>query len=33
MKIKSVRRDTHEPSDTCLVHGGDVCLSSVAIAA
>ncbi|MGA3090052.1 MAG: rRNA adenine N-6-methyltransferase family protein [Terriglobales bacterium] len=30
MKMKSVRRDAHEPSDTCLVHGADVCLSSAA---
>jgi protein-L-isoaspartate(D-aspartate) O-methyltransferase len=27
MKIKSVRRDRHEPADTCAVHGDDVCLS------
>jgi protein-L-isoaspartate(D-aspartate) O-methyltransferase len=28
MKMKSVRRDAHERSDTCVVHGADVCLSS-----
>jgi protein-L-isoaspartate(D-aspartate) O-methyltransferase len=26
-KIKSVRRDGHEPTDDCVVHGADVCLS------
>jgi protein-L-isoaspartate(D-aspartate) O-methyltransferase len=28
-RIKSVRRDSHEQSDMCIVHGTDVCLSSV----
>ena len=28
MKVKSLRRDQHEPSDTCVVYGADVCLSS-----
>lgn len=28
--LKSVRRDVHEKSDTCLVHGPGVCLSSLA---
>lgn len=28
LKIKSLRRDSHEPSDTCVVHGPDLCLSS-----
>jgi protein-L-isoaspartate(D-aspartate) O-methyltransferase len=32
MKIKSVRRDAHEQSDTCVVHSADVCLSSAGIA-
>jgi protein-L-isoaspartate(D-aspartate) O-methyltransferase len=32
MKVKSVRRDAHEPSDTCVVHGADVCLSSADVA-
>jgi protein-L-isoaspartate(D-aspartate) O-methyltransferase len=27
MSMKSVRRDAHELSDTCLVHGTDVCVS------
>jgi protein-L-isoaspartate(D-aspartate) O-methyltransferase len=27
MKMKSVRRDAHEQSDTCVLHGSDVCLS------
>ena len=32
MKLKSVRRDFHEPADTCLVHGREVCLSSAEVA-
>ncbi|MGB8592707.1 MAG: methyltransferase domain-containing protein [Candidatus Acidiferrales bacterium] len=28
MKMKSVRRDAHEPSETCVLHGAGVCLSS-----
>jgi protein-L-isoaspartate(D-aspartate) O-methyltransferase len=31
MKMRSVRRDAHEPTDTCVMHGGDVCLSSVEV--
>jgi protein-L-isoaspartate(D-aspartate) O-methyltransferase len=31
MKMKSVRRDAHERTDACVVHGTDVCLSSAAI--
>jgi protein-L-isoaspartate(D-aspartate) O-methyltransferase len=31
MKMKSVRRDVHEQSDTCLIHGNDVCVSSAEI--
>jgi protein-L-isoaspartate(D-aspartate) O-methyltransferase len=31
MKMRSVRRDAHEQSDTCVVHGADVCLSSAGI--
>jgi protein-L-isoaspartate(D-aspartate) O-methyltransferase len=27
-QLKSVRCDLHEPSETCLVHGADVCLSA-----
>ena len=27
-KLKSVRLDAHEPADTCIVHGSDVCVSS-----
>jgi hypothetical protein len=30
-KMKSVRRDAHEQSGIWLVHGADVCLSSVEI--
>jgi protein-L-isoaspartate(D-aspartate) O-methyltransferase len=29
LTLKSVRRDAHEQRDTCVVHGRDVCLSSV----
>jgi len=28
LKLKSVRVDSHEQADTCLLHGSDVCLSS-----
>jgi protein-L-isoaspartate(D-aspartate) O-methyltransferase len=28
MRLKSVRRDAHEPSDSCLLHGQEMCLSS-----
>jgi protein-L-isoaspartate(D-aspartate) O-methyltransferase len=31
-KVKSVRRDPHDRTDECVVHGTDVCLSSTAIA-
>ncbi|MGA2981150.1 MAG: hypothetical protein ABSD76_16290 [Terriglobales bacterium] len=31
MKMKSVRRDPHEQSNTCVLHGADVCLSSADI--
>ena len=27
LKLKSVRLDAHEPGETCVVHGSDVCLS------
>jgi protein-L-isoaspartate(D-aspartate) O-methyltransferase len=30
MKMKSVRRDAHERTDECVVHGADVCLSCAA---
>lgn len=33
MKIKSVRRDLHEPNETCAVHGSEMCLSTVALSA
>ena len=29
-KLKSVRLDAHEPTDTCILHGSDVCVSSQA---
>jgi protein-L-isoaspartate(D-aspartate) O-methyltransferase len=28
MKMKSVRRDAHERTETCILHGSDVCLSA-----
>lgn len=31
LQMKSFRRDQHEQSDTCLVHGPDVCLSKAEI--
>ena len=31
LKIKSLRRDSHEPSDNCVVHGPDLCLSTEAL--
>lgn len=27
LKLKSVRRDAHDPGETCVVHGRDICLS------
>jgi protein-L-isoaspartate(D-aspartate) O-methyltransferase len=30
LKVKSIRRDKHERTETCALHGGDVCLSSTA---
>ena len=33
MKVKSVRRDPHQPDDTCALHGDDVCLSLAGLAA
>ncbi len=31
LKLKSVRRDEHEQTDTCLVHGRNICLSSASL--
>jgi protein-L-isoaspartate(D-aspartate) O-methyltransferase len=31
LKLKSVRTESHEPTETCLVHSGEVCLSSAEI--
>ena len=28
LKLKSVRRDAHEPVETCVLHAAEVCLSS-----
>lgn len=28
-KLKSVRRDAHQPDETCMLHRNDVCLSAV----
>jgi protein-L-isoaspartate(D-aspartate) O-methyltransferase len=33
MKLKSVRRDRHEPTETCAVHGPDFCLSTAPLSA
>jgi hypothetical protein len=30
LKLKSVRRDAHEPTDTCILHRSDVCVSCAA---
>jgi hypothetical protein len=30
MKLTSVRREAHEPEESCIVHGSSVCLSSTA---
>jgi len=32
LRLKSVRRDVHEKSDTCVVHRTDVCLSLISSA-
>jgi protein-L-isoaspartate(D-aspartate) O-methyltransferase len=33
LKLKSVRRDTHEPSETCVLHAPEVCLSTADLSA
>ncbi len=33
LKLKSVRRDAHEPADTCVVHATEVCLSTAELSA
>jgi protein-L-isoaspartate(D-aspartate) O-methyltransferase len=33
LKLKSVRRDAHEPTGTCVLHGKEVCLSLAELAA
>ena len=33
LKLKSVRRDAHEPSESCVLHGKEVCLSLADLAA
>lgn len=33
MRLRSVRRDAHEPAETCAVHGSGFCLSMAAISA
>jgi hypothetical protein len=27
-KMRSLRRDVHDPADTCIVHSAEMCLSS-----
>jgi hypothetical protein len=31
MKMKSLRRDAHEKSESCVMHAADMCLSTVEI--
>jgi len=31
MKLRSVRRDAHEPTETCVLHARDLCLSTTAL--
>ncbi|MFZ0641007.1 MAG: methyltransferase domain-containing protein [Candidatus Acidiferrales bacterium] len=33
LKLKSVRRDAHEPTDTCVLHCAEVCLSTAELSA
>jgi protein-L-isoaspartate(D-aspartate) O-methyltransferase len=33
LKLKSVRRDDHEPSESCVLHTSDVCLTSAEVSA
>lgn len=33
LKLKSVRRDAHEPTESCVLHGKEVCLSLTELAA
>lgn len=33
LKLKSVRRDAHEPAESCVLHGKEVCLSLAELAA
>jgi protein-L-isoaspartate(D-aspartate) O-methyltransferase len=33
LQLRSVRRDPHEPADTCVLHAPEVCLSSAALTA
>lgn len=33
LKLKSVRRDAHEPADTCVLHSAEVCLSTAPLSA
>ena len=33
LKMRSLRRDDHEPDDTCIVHRTEICLSSVEVGA
>jgi protein-L-isoaspartate(D-aspartate) O-methyltransferase len=32
LKLKSVRRDAHEPADSCVLHAAEVCLSAAPLA-
>jgi protein-L-isoaspartate(D-aspartate) O-methyltransferase len=33
LKLKSVRRDAHEPSESCVLHASEVCLTSAEVSA
>jgi len=33
LKLKSIRRDAHEPADTCVLHAAEVCLSTAPLSA
>ena len=33
LKLKSVRRDVHEATETCVIHASEVCLSTAELSA
>jgi protein-L-isoaspartate(D-aspartate) O-methyltransferase len=32
LRLRSIRRDVHQPADTCILHGSEVCVSSAELA-